>query len=166
MLFRVQKQFQKVTRPQLFRLSEREKASKEMEQLLPASWQGVSVYGELTHMFSAFRHQRHRQDLMWDKKGSKRGTSNNIQPTRISKWHKWARKRNDFAERKKKFKGWKRSEVSREKSPCVLWCRFEGSRLYFSVPGKQSQLFAGWKKHKHGKRGYLFHAKRTLINLK
>ena len=26
-------------------------------------------------MFSAFRHQRHRQDLMCDKKGSKRGAS-------------------------------------------------------------------------------------------
>ena len=35
-----------------------------------------------THMFSAFRHQRHREDLVNDKKGSKRGVSNDIQPTR------------------------------------------------------------------------------------
>ena len=36
-------------------------------------------------MLSAFRHQRHRQDLVWDKNGSKRGVSNDIQPTRGSK---------------------------------------------------------------------------------
>jgi len=35
--FRVQKQFQKATRPQRFRFSEQEKALKEVEHLLPAS---------------------------------------------------------------------------------------------------------------------------------
>ena len=32
-------------------------------------------------MFSAFRHQRYRQDLVWVKNDSKRGTSNHFQPT-------------------------------------------------------------------------------------
>ena len=44
--FRVQKQFQKATRPQLFRISEREKASKEMEHYFAS---------ELTRSFSVQR---------------------------------------------------------------------------------------------------------------
>ena len=52
---------------------------------------GAPFAGELTrsfslprpaHMFSAFRDQRHREDLVKDKKGSKRGVFNDIQPTR------------------------------------------------------------------------------------
>lgn len=64
--------------------SEREKASKEVGYLLLLSWQGVSFYPKPTHMFSAFWHQRHHKDLVWDNKGSKQGTSNVIQPTRGS----------------------------------------------------------------------------------
>lgn len=78
------------------------------------------------------------------KKGSKQDASNEIQPARGCKWPKWTRKTSDFAKRKKKFKIWKWSEFSSEKSPCVIWCRFQGSWLFISL--------------------YLIPVKRTLIN--
>ena len=106
-----------------------------MEYLLPASWQGVSVYRDLHICSQHFDTKDIVKTLYRITK-----VVNGAFPAIFNPQEVRVNEKNNIGKRKKKFKRWKRSEVSSEKSPCVIWCRFEGSRLFFRVRTTKSVL--------------------------